>query len=611
MKKNFLFILMFFAMAAQAVYGQTTGCNTTGCPTTQVNISTGFDQATSTYQTPLATESNWTFVAAPPSAGITFPAPCYDITPHPAWANFPNARWVSPFQSNSYNVNNPAPQPTFDFERCFCVCQPSNVRIKFNLLADDAALAYLDGIQITPTAAGFTTGSMVAFDSIIALSAGQHCLRISLRNIGSVAMGFALDGFVSGASLLSPLCCNPLGRICGTKLQDQNCDGVVNQSTDPGLAGWTIQLRDNSGNLIATTVTDNQGNYCFSNLPAGVYQVSEVNQPGWTQTFPAGSGIHTINLAAGSVATALFGNCNIPPPVKCDFNLDMKYKIENCGVNFYSAIGALPSGYQVVSTVWTFGDGYSSNELNPTHFYSATGVYLVCLKVTIFNGEECCTREICKEIKIEKPCEGDCEIRAEINYKIDPRNCEVLFGTDIIYTGLPIGTWFWDFGDGTTGTGSNPTHQYAGPGVYKVCVTLFANDRDKCCFRRFCTEVRVDCERPGTLQMTAPTGKADVQSGKKTKSDIKLTDKNVIVLNQNVPNPFAESTVITYNIPNNFNKAQINFVNASGKVIKTHDILEKGQGQVTVFANDLSTGVYLYTLVVDGVMIDSKRMIKE
>lgn len=47
--------------------------------------------------------------------------------------------------------------------------------------------------------------------------------------------------------------------------------------------------------------------------------------------------------------------------------------------------------------------------------------------------------------------------------------------------------------------------------------------------------------------------------------DIVLSKTNTVVLNQNMPNPFAESTVITYALPQNFSKAQIIFSTTSGK----------------------------------------------
>ena len=93
--------------------------------------------------------------------------------------------------------------------------------------------------------------------------------------------------------------------------------------------------------------------------------------------------------------------------------------------------------------------------------------------------------------------------------------------------------------------------------------------------------------------------------------NVNLSDKNSIVLNQNVPNPFAESTVITYSVPLSVQKAQIQFNDGQGKLIKTVDISERGNGQLNVFANDLSSGVYTYTLVADGQIITTKRMVKQ
>jgi len=102
-----------------------------------------------------------------------------------------------------------------------------------------------------------------------------------------------------------------------------------------------------------------------------------------------------------------------------------------------------------------------------------------------------------------------------------------------------------------------------------------------------------------------------VPQGATTSVPVTLSDKNAVVLNQNVPNPFAESTVITYNIPSDFTRAQIIFTTSEGKIIKTVDILTKGTGSLSVFANDLTHGIYSYALVVDGKTIDTKKMIKE
>ena len=92
--------------------------------------------------------------------------------------------------------------------------------------------------------------------------------------------------------------------------------------------------------------------------------------------------------------------------------------------------------------------------------------------------------------------------------------------------------------------------------------------------------------------------------------NVDLSDKDVIVLNQNIPNPYAEHTIITYNVPVQFKYAQMIFKTIDGRIIKTTD-LEKGKGQLNVFASDLSNGLYMYTLIVDGKEFDTKKMVKQ
>lgn len=88
-------------------------------------------------------------------------------------------------------------------------------------------------------------------------------------------------------------------------------------------------------------------------------------------------------------------------------------------------------------------------------------------------------------------------------------------------------------------------------------------------------------------------------------------DVNAAVLGQNTPNPFSEQTVICYSIPSTANSSQLLFYDASGKLIKKIDIKITGRGQLNVFANDLSTGIYSYTLVIDEKVVGSKKMMKQ
>lgn len=581
------------------------GC-TESCLGNVLNISTGYNQSTNTYNTPLAYESNWTLVDTPLTSPVSLPAPCYDIAPYPVWNSLPNAQWVSPFQNSAYITNNwPESQGAWEFQKCFCICRETTVNIDFDLLVDDAAVIELDGTPIDSAMSGyqFWLVNMLSVHRSFTLGQGTHCLSVKLYNTGNVAMGFALEGTVSGANLLSSVCCNASASICGTKLQDVNCDGSVDPSYDPGLPGWTMELYDNLGNLLATTVTNSLGGFCFTGLHAGTYIVKEQMQSGWTQTVPGGSGSITVTVNAGDVGHAVFGNCQSAEPPPCNFKLDFDGTIQACGINMLAGVSGVPAGYQIVSYAWTFGDGSGGDSQYGIHYYTAPGTYKVCLTVSIFNGQECCTRTVCKDIRIEKPCDQGCRFEASQSVTFNPDNCEYTFTAYVTYYGSPITGYYWDYGDGTTGLGSTTTHHYAHGGGYTVCLYLFSQQGDQCCFAKFCKDMDViDCKDMGLKSKTATVPVSPTKSVE--------GDKNVIVMDQNAPNPFAENTVINYDIPTAFKKAEISITDLNGVVIKTFSITAKGKGQVTVFGNNLNKGMYMYSLTVDGKRIVSKRMVK-
>ena len=115
------------------------------------------------------------------------------------------------------------------------------------------------------------------------------------------------------------------------------------------------------------------------------------------------------------------------------------------------------------------------------------------------------------------------------------------------------------------------------------------------------------CAATRSMQIT---GANDVVIESTKQMDVRLNDVTTIVLNQNSPNPFREQTTITYYLPENTGKSQMLFYNAQGSIIKTVDLIQKGNGQINVFADNLTDGIYTYTLVVDNKIIETKKMIK-
>ncbi|WKZ76683.1 MAG: T9SS type A sorting domain-containing protein [Vicingaceae bacterium] len=64
-------------------------------------------------------------------------------------------------------------------------------------------------------------------------------------------------------------------------------------------------------------------------------------------------------------------------------------------------------------------------------------------------------------------------------------------------------------------------------------------------------------------------------------------------------------------MPENNNYAQLVFTDMQGRIIKTVDIKQSGKGQLKVYAANLSQGIYQYSIVVDGKVIDTKKMLVE
>ena len=76
--------------------------------------------------------------------------------------------------------------------------------------------------------------------------------------------------------------------------------------------------------------------------------------------------------------------------------------------------------------------------------------------------------------------------------EVDQQNPFLLHFTD--FSEGNIESWFWDFGDGTSSSEQNPSHQYNTNGVFQVC--LIIENPTESCFSVFCGEIYVgqsDC----------------------------------------------------------------------------------------------------------------------
>ena len=112
---------------------------------------------------------------------------------------------------------------------------------------------------------------------------------------------------------------------------------------------------------------------------------------------------------------------------------------------------------------WTFGDGNTSTESNPTHSYAAAGDYDVTLTA---ESPLCGTQTLIQTISIV-----DMAVTANI-----AAGCALPANVDFtVSTPLAVAFYAWDFGDDSTAFVQENTtaHEYLNDGSYTATVTLF------------------------------------------------------------------------------------------------------------------------------------------
>lgn len=175
-----------------------------------------------------------------------------------------------------------------------------------------------------------------------------------------------------------------------------------------------------------------------------------------------------------SISKAVYVDCN-----PCGLTPTWEWKADCRKVKFVATGNTSGATYY-----WYFGDGSTGSGKDPSHTFVKDGVYKVCMYMTWKdpNTGETCKKEACKEIKIQ--CGTPCEIKGDFTFasKAGLVKFNASSNTGLYYE--------WDFGDGTTGTGKDPSHQYKKPGTYNVCVKI--SDKTRRCSVTICKKVVIE-----------------------------------------------------------------------------------------------------------------------
>lgn len=299
-----------------------------------------------------------------------------------------------------------------------------------------------------------------------------------------------------------------------------------------------------------------------------------------------------------ALASGTYGYLGLPNFPNCYVStyceVDAKFSVAMNGCSFdFTDLSTTGSSTTIVGWLWTFGDGQSSTEQNPSHSYLDNGVYEVCLKVISTNGLECCVDEQCHEIEAE--CDDEpCNVEPYFTWGVCPDDCVFDFnGFAINYGAGQVGGWHWDFGDGTTAVGQNPSHTFPGPGSYEVCLTVFLFTPDgSCCEVQICENVDVECEGKSPKSKSGNRSHGEIQKLDNPNSIDQGTKTGTLEI---FPNP-AQNAIRVNFLVKEATPVSISILDANGRVVKQPIIGEHraaGKHHLTINTSDLESGVYL------------------
>ncbi len=232
---------------------------------------------------------------------------------------------------------------------------------------------------------------------------------------------------------------------------------------------------------------------------------------------------------------------------------------------------------------WDFGDDLTSTLQNPSHTYGSPGFYMVHLSVANSNTNS--TSNAFKLINVAKANEG---IQVGFAYEADSATTKAE-GYPVDFIGVSLGDanrFQWDFGDGNKDTTSlTPTHVYAEPGVYTVCLTI--SDPATGTSQTKCEDIETSYG-VGIPYVFGP--------------DSRLT---------NFPNPFRDHTRIMYTVPG-ATKVQLSLYDNTGRKIETLVDQAKPAGRYVIEydGSGLSSGVYYLRMITGREVVTTKMVVK-
>jgi len=178
---------------------------------------------------------------------------------------------------------------------------------------------------------------------------------------------------------------------------------------------------------------------------------STLNNPVNLYTTPGDFIVKLITTSTEGCQDSLSETISILTPPEASFIVSSDSICEEQNINFTNLTT------NITTCLWDFGDGNFSNDCNPNHAYDNSGSFIVRLIVSDNNNCMDTTQQLVFVSPIPEP---------GFNF-LPNQDCSPVIIT-FNNTSILAESYFWDFGDGTTSTLTNPTHTYLQGGNYTV-----------------------------------------------------------------------------------------------------------------------------------------------
>jgi len=157
------------------------------------------------------------------------------------------------------------------------------------------------------------------------------------------------------------------------------------------------------------------------------------------------------------------------PPTAANFTFSPTAPAINQDVVFTAGAPGRPGGPgdpRGTTYAWDFGDGTTGSGTSVTHRYTRGGTFAVTLRVT---SEAGLTATTARQITVSTTLPA-----GSANFVFSPTDPHT--GDSVFFNAssstVTNGTYSWDFGDGTRGSGVNPVHSYGQARTYTVSLTV-------------------------------------------------------------------------------------------------------------------------------------------